>query len=45
MVSTKEIEFINKVRERLNDYESDEETLMYSLTYKHFQKEMDIINR
>lgn len=40
-----EIEFIDKVRERLNDYESDEETLMYSLTYKHFQKEMDIINR
>lgn len=42
---SKEIEFIDKVRERLNDYESDEETLMYSLTYKHFQKEMDIINR
>lgn len=42
---SKEIEFVDKVRERLNDYESDEETLMYSLTYKHFQKEMDIINR
>lgn len=42
---SKEIEFIDKIRERLNDYESDEETLMYSLTYKHFQKEMDIINR
>ena len=42
---SKEIEFIDKVRKRLNDYESDEETLMYSLTYKHFQKEMDIINR
>ena len=42
---SREIEFIDKVRERLNDYESDEETLMYSLTYKNFQPEMDIINR
>lgn len=41
----KEIKLVDKVRERLNDYESDEETLMYSLTYKHFQPEMDIINR
>lgn len=40
-----EIEFIDKIRKRLNDYESDEETLMYSITYKMFQPEMDIINR
>ena len=42
---SQEIEFIDKIRERLNDYESDEESLMYSLTYKNFQPEMDIINR
>lgn len=42
---SREIEFIDKIRERLNDYESDEESLMYSLTYKNFQPEMDIINR
>lgn len=42
---SREIEFIDKVRERLNDYESDEETLMYSITYALFQPEMDIINR
>lgn len=40
-----EIEFIDEIRKRLNDYESDEETLMYSITYKMFQPEMDIINR
>ena len=34
-----------EVRKRLNDYESDEETLLYSLTYDHFKKEMMIINR
>lgn len=39
------INFINEVRSRLNDYESDDEMLMYSLTYKHFKPEMDIINR
>ena len=42
---SREIDFIDKVRERLNDYESDEETLMYSITYALFQAEMDIINR
>ena len=42
---SREIEFIDKIRERLNDYESDEEALMYSLTYKNFQPEMDVINR
>ena len=42
---SREIEFIDKIRERLNDYESDEETLMYSITYAIFQPEMDIINR
>ena len=34
-----------EVRKRLNDYESDEETLLYSLTYDHFKKEMMIINK
>lgn len=38
-------EFINIIRERLNDYDSDEEMLMYGITYNMFQKEMDIINR
>ena len=42
---SKYLKFINEIRTRLNDFESDEETLMYSLTYKNFQKEMDIINR
>jgi ribonucleoside-triphosphate reductase len=42
---SKYLKFINEIRIRLNDFESDEETLMYSLTYKNFQKEMDIINR
>ena len=34
-----------EARKRLNDYESDEETLLYSLTYDHFKKEMMIINK
>ena len=42
---SKYLKFINEIRTRLNDFESDEEMLMYSLTYKNFQKEMDIINR
>lgn len=42
---SKYIKFINEIRTRLNDFESDDEMLMYSLTYKNFQKEMDIINR
>jgi ribonucleoside-triphosphate reductase len=42
---SKYLKFINEIRTRLNDFESDEEILMYSLTYKNFQKEMDIINR
>ena len=42
---SREIEFVDKIRKRLNDYESDEETLMYSITYALFQPEMDIINR
>ena len=42
---SKYLKFINEIRTRLNDFESDDEMLMYSLTYKNFQKEMDIINR
>lgn len=42
---SKYLKFINEIRARLNDFESDDEMLMYSLTYKNFQKEMDIINR
>ena len=42
---SKYFKFIDEIRKRVNDYESDEEMLMYSLSYKHFQKEMDIINR
>lgn len=34
-----------EARKRLNDYESDEETLLYSLTYEHFKKEMMIISK
>ena len=34
-----------EARKRLNDYESDEETLLYSLTYDHFKKEMMIISK
>ena len=43
--SSKYLRFIDEIRKRVNDYESDEEMLMYSLSYKHFQPEMDIINR
>jgi ribonucleoside-triphosphate reductase len=39
------LKFIDEIRRRLNDYESDEEMLMYSISYKIFQPEMDIINR
>lgn len=42
---SKYLKFINEIRTRLNDFESEDEMLMYSLTYKNFQKEMDIINR
>lgn len=42
---SKYLKFIDEIRRRLNDYESDEETLMYSITYSIFQPEMDIINR
>lgn len=42
---SKYLKFIDEVRKRLNDYESDEEMLMYSITYSIFQPEMDIINR
>lgn len=34
-----------EARKRLNDYESDEETILYSLTYQNFKKEMMIINK
>ena len=34
-----------EARKRLNDYESDEETLLYSLTYDNFKKEMMIISK
>ena len=34
-----------EARKRLNDYESDEETILYSLTYEHFKKEMMIISK
>lgn len=37
--------FFEEARKRLNDYESDEETILYSLTYEHFKKEMMIINK
>ena len=36
---------ITEARKRLNDYESDEETILYSLTYEHFKKEMMIISK
>lgn len=42
---SKYLKFIDELRKRLNDYESDEEMLMYSITYGIFQPEMDIINR
>lgn len=34
-----------EARKRLNDFESDEETILYSLTYDHFKKEMMIISK
>ena len=34
-----------EARKRLNDFESDEETILYSLTYEHFKKEMMIISK
>ena len=34
-----------EARKRLNDYDSDEETILYSLTYQNFKKEMMIINK
>lgn len=34
-----------EARKRLNDYESDEETILYSITYQNFKKEMMIINK
>ena len=37
--------FFEEARKRLNDYESDDETILYSLTYEHFKKEMMIISK
>ena len=37
--------FFEEARKRLNDFESDEETILYSLTYEHFKKEMMIISK
>lgn len=34
---------IEAARARLNDYESDEETICYSLCYKHFDEEMKMV--
>lgn len=34
-----------EARERIGDYDSDEETILYSLTYDHFKKEMMIISK
>ena len=34
-----------EARKRLNDFESDEETILYSLTYEHFKREMMIISK
>jgi len=34
-----------EARKRLNDFESDEETILYSLTYQNFKIEMLIINK
>ena len=36
---------IEEARKRIGDYDSDEETILYSLTYDHFKKEMMIINK
>lgn len=35
---------IEEARKRIGDYDSDEETILYSLTYDHFKPEMMIIN-
>ena len=34
-----------EARKRIGDYDSDEETILYSLTYDHFKKEMMIISK
>ena len=34
-----------EARKRIGDYDSDEETILYSLTYEHFKKEMMIISK
>ena len=36
---------IEEARARIGDYDSDEETILYSLTYQHFAPEMMIINK
>ena len=36
---------IEEARARIGDYDSDEETILYSLTYQHFKKEMMIISK
>ena len=36
---------IEEARKRIGDYDSDEETILYSLTYQYFKKEMMIINK
>ena len=36
---------IEEARKRIGDYDSDEETILYSLTYDHFKKEMMIISK
>lgn len=36
---------IEEARKRIGDYDSDEETILYSLTYQHFAPEMMLINK
>lgn len=36
---------IEEARARIGDYDSDEETILYSLTYQHFAPEMMLINK
>ena len=36
---------IEEARKRIGDYDSDEETILYSLCYEHFKPEMMIINK
>ena len=36
---------IEEARNRIGDYDSDEETILYSLTYQHFAPEMMLINK